>query len=628
MNRFINGESLIVLACIVVFWPALRGEFIFDDDIHLTQNHLVQAPDGLSRIWGGKETAVYWPVTYSNFWLEWRLWGMKTSGYHITNLLLHMATALLLWSVLRELNIPGAWFAAMLFAVHPINVESVAWISQRKGLLALLFSLLSISWYLKVEEGRGKAEEEKSKGGEEQIPSIAGPSVWYWLSVAAFLLAMLSKGSVAILPVVLLMIVWWRRPIIKIDVARTLPYWLIAIVFTGVNVWQHTTGKVIRTASFGERLAGAGAVVWFYLGKALAPIQLVFVYPQWHVEPRDLLWWLPLATVAAVTLVLLAKRNAAHDNWGRALLFAWLFFCVALVPVLGFVDAGYMKYSPVADHYQHIALIGVVALVAAAWGKWRQHASEGNRTGCDIAAFIMISVCGFLSWQQSRIYRDPIALYQDTLAKNPACSLAEYNLGNTFADKGKLTEAIEHYQRALQIQPNSTDAHNNLGNTLLRQGQIEEAITHYREALRIEPTSAVANTNLGIALLTAERIPEAIGYLNEAVRFDADHADAHYNLGIALAKSGRLEEAIGEFKETLRVEPYNLRSYTSLTTAYAQLQRPAEAITYAEQGLQIARAQGNAEAAQQIEDWLKTYRAAGAKLQGGSLEKSNSKPAQ
>ena len=163
MNRFINGESLIVLACIVVFWPALRGEFIFDDDIHLTQNHLVQAPDGLSRIWAGKETAGYWPVTYSNFWLEWRLWGMKTSGYHITNLLLHMATALLLWSVLRELNIPGAWLAAMLFAVHPINVESVAWISQRKGLLALLFSLLSISWYLKAEEGL-----RQSRRGEKQ----------------------------------------------------------------------------------------------------------------------------------------------------------------------------------------------------------------------------------------------------------------------------------------------------------------------------------------------------------------------------------------------------------------------------------------------------------------------------
>ncbi len=251
--------------------------------------------------------------------------------------------------------------------MHPLNVESVAWIAQRKGLLALVFFLLSILWYVREEERRAA---DVSAG-----PAGFHAGKYYWLSFLAFVLAMLSKGSVAILPLVLLLIVWWqRRRLTRWDLLRSAPYWAVAAALAAVNIWYQArmTQVPFRTASFSERLAGAGAVVWFYLSKALAPIDLVLVYPQWRIQTARLLWWLPLAAAAILTALLWRHR---HNAWSRAILFGWAFFCAALVPVLGFTDVGFMQYSLVADHYPYIALIGLVAAVAAGWSFWRRRAA-------------------------------------------------------------------------------------------------------------------------------------------------------------------------------------------------------------------------------------------------------------
>ena len=366
------GAALIIVAVFICYLPCITGGFIWDDNSLMAENFIVKAADGLHRFWCTAEPQDFWPVTNSSFGLEWRLWGMTSTGYHATNLILHILTALLIWAILRKLFMPGAFVAGLIFALHPANVESVAWIAQRKNLLAMLFFLFSILSYVKFLElarPRLTAKQITSTGHIPLsafscfIPHPSSFHFWYWLSLAAFVLAMLSKGSVIVLPALLLGIIWWRRPLTIRDMAQMAPFFAVAAALAVVNVWfqTHGTDLVIRTATFNERMLGAGGVVWFYLYKALVPLNLLFVYPQWRIEAGNMLWWLPLAAAVVVTALLWCYR----DGWSRPFLFAWGFFCVALLPVLGFADVYFMKFSLVANHYQHIALIGPVALAGA-----------------------------------------------------------------------------------------------------------------------------------------------------------------------------------------------------------------------------------------------------------------------
>ncbi len=297
-----GGALLIAGVALLVYLPALDGDFVLDDDIYLTNNPQIAASNGWYQFWvTAQKTMDFYPVSNTTLWIEWRLWNLHSAGYHFTNLLLHVAASLMLWAVLKKLEIPGAFLAALLFTVHPVNVESVAWIAQRKGLLAVLFFLLAIFWFLKADEMQQRA-------------NLSSGEKWYWLSLAAFMLAVLSKGSVVILPFVLLGIVWWRRRRITMpDFVSTLPYFLVAAVLLVLNLWAQSRGfsQVVRSVSISERLAGAGSVVWFYLSKALLPINQVFIYPKWGIEIHDLLWWLPLVAALGVTLALWLCRNAS-----------------------------------------------------------------------------------------------------------------------------------------------------------------------------------------------------------------------------------------------------------------------------------------------------------------------------
>jgi hypothetical protein len=347
-RQWLTAIIVIAVMAYVVYAPSLSGGFLWDDDTLITHNPLITAPDGLIRIWFTSEAVDYWPVTNSSFWIEWRLWGMNPIGYHVTNLVLHVGNAILFWAILRHLRIPGALLAAAIFTVHPINIESVAWIAQRKNTLSQCFFLLSVLWFLKDESG-----------------SAGRRRGWYALSLAGFVLAMLSKGSAASLPLVLLLIVWWtRNRITARDVLRAVPFFVVAAALTLVNLWFRTHGdaEVFRQATLAERIAGAGAIVWFYVFKAVWPIHLAFVYPLWRIDSDDIRWWLPLAAALVLTALLLWYRG---KPWGRAGLFAWLYYGVALLPVLGFADTPFMRYSLVADHYQYTAILGLAALVAA-----------------------------------------------------------------------------------------------------------------------------------------------------------------------------------------------------------------------------------------------------------------------
>ncbi len=598
--RALAGVIIIAGAVVLAYLPALSGGFLLDDDLLLTTNPLIKAPDGLCRFWCTTEQADYWPMTNSTLWIEWRLWDMNSTGYHVTNLILHIVAALLMWVILRRLSIPGAFFAALLFAVHPVNVESVAWISQRKNVLAMVFFLLSILCYL----GQfSSSSSDNAPGSADLAQGECGLLMgrWYWLSLAMFLLGMLSKGSVVILPVLLLGILWWRRtgtvPIFasakmglspyvsRWDLIRTAPFFLVAAVLAVVNLWfqTHGTEVVIRTAGFAERLLGAGGVVWFYLYKAFLPLNLVFIYPQWRIEAGNLLWWLPLAAALAVSAVLWWYR----EGWSRPILFAWGFFCVSLVPVLGFTDVGFMKYSLVSDHYQHIAIMGVLGLAAAGWSEWRERSWGRVRTAAGAAAVVAAGTLAVLTYQQSGLYCDAVRLYQATLEKNPGSWLAHYNLGNALNNIGRPQEAIFHFEQALRLKPDFTEAHNNLAATWEAMGQRSQAIKCYEQILRLKPDYAEAHNNLANALTKIGRVQEAIEHYQQALHFRPEYAEFYNNLGAAYVALGQQLQAIEQYEQALRLRADYAEAHYNLATALINTDRTEEAIEHYEQALRF-----------------------------------------
>jgi protein O-mannosyl-transferase len=611
-----GGATLIALAIFIAYLPSINGGFVLDDDEFLTQNPLIQTFDGLYRFWCSTKAQEFYPVSYSSLWIEWRLWERNPAGYHVTNLILHFIDVLLIWIILRKMRIPGAFFAAMIFAVHPVNVESAAWIAQLRNMLAMTFFLLSILWYFKAGTYAASTDiaPTRSHGGPWERETIFSSFIlhpssfhfWYRLSLAAYVLAMLSKGSAAVLPVLLLGIVWWLRPLTKWDLARAAPFFLIAVALTGVNVWFQTHGEevVIRSTDFTHRLLGAGGVVWFYLYKALLPVELVFIYPQWHIEAGNVLWWLPLLAVLIVTMLLWSYRK----SWSRPLYFTWGFFCVALLPVLGFIDVGFMKYSLVADHYQHIAIIGVIALAAAGFNFWHQRMRGLSHRVAAIAAVAAVGILVFLTWHQSGLYSDQITLYQATLEKNPNCWIAHNNLGKRYYETGRLQDAIEHYRRAVVLNPLYVEAHYNLGLAINDSGNPKESIEHYQRALQLGTNHPEVYNNMGNALLQTGHPLESIRYYEQAIRLDPDFVSVHNNLGAALIQAGRPQDATEHFKHALHQSPGYTDALSNLALAYADMNRSSDAIETAKKAMELARSQGQTAQAKQIADWLNAYR--------------------
>ncbi len=682
--RVLVGAALIAAAVLLVYSPATNGGFILDDNRLLTENELIRDSGGLYRFWCSALATDYWPATNSSLWIEWRQWGMRPAGYHITNLILHTAESLLIWVILRKLAVPGAFLAALVFAVHPVNVASVAWITQRKNTMALLFFLLLTLWYIKgmqcaaskTAPGRlESASRDTTSGVIHPSSFIPHPSSLYWFSLAAFVGAMLGKGSVAVLPVLLLVIVWWRRPLTWKDLLLIAPFFAVAALLTIVNLWfqTHGTEAVARDAGFTERLLGAGGAIWFYLYKAVLPLDLAFVYPLWHIKTGNPLWWLPLFAALIVTAALWRLRG----TWSRTILFAWAWICVALAPVLGFIDVGFMRFSLVADHYQHIAIIGPVALAAAAWSAWQRHAQGRSHWAAVAIAPLAVAALMLLTWRQTDLYRHAITLYQDTLQKNPDCWMvqnnmglalkdagrpqlaieyyrralllnprfadAESNLGNPLFETGKIGEAIEHLERALSLNPNHAPAHNNLGVILAQTGRPQEAIQHYKQALKIKPYFPEVYNNLGNLVYGKGQMRDAIEYFQKALSLKPDFPEVQYNLGNALVQDKQPQKAIAHYRESLRLmpnqpqvlysqgialmqidrpqeaaeqfrqallfQPDYIEAYFNLALAYAKTGRPADAVLMAQKALSITRAKGKKEYVKEIEQWLDANRA-------------------
>ncbi len=534
------AAGVIVLITLLAYLPALRGGFIWDDDSHITGSQALRTWHGLVRIWT-EPAAVpqYYPLVHTTFWAEYHLWGLNPFGYHLVNVLLQALNAILLWLVLERLRVRGAWLAAVIFAIHPVEVESVAWITELKNVLSATFYLSALLAYGQFSPWDAEETERPRRWG------------MYGLALGLFVCALLSKTVTCTLPAAILLLIWWKRGRVGgRDVRPLAPFFAVGAGFGLITAWTEKRFVGAQGTewayTFADRVLIAGRALWFYAAKLVWPENLTFIYPHWKIDTGQ--WWQWVFPLGAV--VVAAALWAGRARIGRGPLVAMLFFAGTLGPALGFVDVFPMRYSFVADHFQYLASIGVIVAVSAGV----MTVARDRRMRILAGAVIVVSLSA-LTWERGLVYRDVETLWRDTLAKNPDCWMAHNNLGILLAARGELQAARGEYREALRLKPDFYDPHNNLGNLLRKEGEAEKALAEYRQALRIEPRYVLARYNMAVALGDLGRIEEAMAQYRLAVEMKPDYADAHYNLGIALGKQGRLAEACEEFAQAVRYEP-------------------------------------------------------------------------
>ena len=582
-----SGAALCLLVA-VSYFPALSAGFIWDDLI-LTRATPLHTWSGLAQIWFGSHElnqyeAHYWPLLYTLFWLEHKLWGLAPLGYHLVNLLLHTGVVLLLWRLLWRLGVPGAWFAAAVFAVHPLHVESVVWVIGRKDILATLFYLSSVLAYIRFVE--------TPRGGRR-----GGP---YLLAVALFVLGLLSKSITITLPAALLLWHWWRHGRVTLaDCSRTLPFFLVGLGIT-LAEYVYYIGNQPTAFAYSplERGLIAARALAFYAGKLLWPAGLTGVYPRWEPGIGDLLAWGCAAGFAAVVAVLWHWRR----RLGRGPLAGVLFFAVALSPVLGFVDFGYMLSSFVADRYQYLAGIGLIAVVVAAacracqrgLGALPAHRTRPARLAIGAVGAAILAVAGLLTWNHAGLYRDPVTFFGHVIAHNPQARDAHHTLGNYLQTEGRYAEAHAAYDTALELRPDSPDLLNNIGVLLARQDRHEEAIARFREVLRLNPQHRTAVQSLIMVLINAGtslsnqgRHEEAIARFREALRLNPQHQTTMMNIASVRMNQGRYAAGLAAAQQVIARYPDDAQAHHLAGFGLFHLNREADALRHYDRALAL-----------------------------------------
>lgn len=569
------GLALVMLLTVVVYLPALNGGVLWDDSAHLTRPEL-QSWGGLARIWTDPlATQQYYPLLHSAFWFEHKLWGDAVLGYHLVNVFWHLLSVLLVYFVLKKLEIPGALLAAAIFSLHPVMVESVAWIAEQKNALSAVFYLSAMLMYLEFDESRRRSQ--------------------YCVALGLFVLGLLTKTVTASLPAALLVIFWWQRGTLswKRDVLPLVPFFLLGAIAGLVTAWIERTLIGAAGAEFEmtfiERGLLAGRVIWFYVMKLLWPANLMFVYPRWQIELT--VWWQWLFPVAALgaTALLWGFRGKA-----RAPIAAWLLFVGTLFPALGFLNVYPFVFSFVADHFQYLASLGLITLFAAAISRRFDRLHGSVRVAGVLLCLVLVGTLALLSWRQSRMYADSFALYRTTIERNPDCWMAHFHLGARLDANGERKEAIEHYQQALRIRPNYAEADNNLGLALMQAGRNAEAIEHFQHAVKVSPDFDEPYNNLGLALSNAGRQSEAIDAYKVALERRPDDPIALNNLGIALATAGRPSEALEPLERAVRRKPDYAQAHNSLGIALARCGETQRAVEHFLQAVKLNPSYANA----------------------------------
>lgn len=611
-----------LLTIIIVYIPAIRAGYIWDDDRYVTGNELLASIDGLGRTWFEiGATVQYYPLVFTTFWLEYHLWELNPAGYHLINVLLHACGAWILFLVLRRLCVPGAFVAAAVFALHPVQVESVAWITERKNVLSGVFYLSSLLLYLRF----------VGFGEEHVVPARR----WRFYAGALLLYgcALLSKTVTCSLPAAIVLLLWWKRKRLSWTmIVPLVPMFAVGLLFGLTTAWveREFVGARGETWSLSamSRVLIAGRALWFYAGKLIWPFHLSFNYERWDVNSA--VWWQYLYPCLAVVLVvgLWRLRRAT----GKGPLVAVLLFGGTLLPALGFIDLYPMRYSFVADHFQYLASGSLTTLFVAmiafglarilrAASRSRKPVARPSRAPHTICAVVVLTGLAILTWRQAGVYHNQETLWNHTLAENPKSWIAHNNLGVFLEAKGRKEESFNHYVSALELKPDFVLANKNLGVLLMRRGRLWEAEAHLRRAIdfapdygdaygqlgiclakqgktseaivllnksvELRPTDAAVYNNLGWTLAGSKKFDEAILAYRKALEMDPASADAHYNMGTALVSLGRFQEAISPLAHAVRIKPDYADAYYNMGHVYFQLGRRQEAIDNYQAALRI-----------------------------------------
>jgi tetratricopeptide (TPR) repeat protein len=576
---------VLIVATLLVYQPAWNGKPIWDDEIHITTPAL-RSFYGLIRIWTDPGAAPqYYPLLHTVFWLEDKLWDGWPLPYHLLTILLHAILALLLWQILRRLEVPGAWLAAAIFALHPVHVESVAWFSEVKNTLSGVFAAAATLAYLKYDKDRQSAA--------------------YLLALVLFAAGLMTKTAIVTLPVVLLVIFWWKRGEVawKRDLKPLLPFFGLALVAGIVTVWveQKFCAEHGETFDFSpiDRLLIAGRLFWFYLGKLFWPADLTIIYPSWQISEN--VWWQYLFPIAALALFFglwIARRKS------RGPLAALLCFAAMLFPVLGFFNLSYFMSCPPplrhfaifrADHFQYLADTAIIAFIASGVGWFWARNQTRLRSVFSVGVAAVLVLLGGLTWAQSRNYRDAEICFRDVISKNPNSATAHNNLGNVLLERGAVDEAIAHFKKALEIEPNYQFGQSSLGAALVRRGDATAAIPLLRSVLKADPNNPKANYSLAGALAQTGQSEQAIVHYGRALQLAPDFVDARTNLANLLLENGKIDAALAHYRRVVELQPNDPGPHYNLAVGLARKGETDSAIAELRIALQLDPAYPDAE---------------------------------
>ena len=548
--------AALALMVAISYGPVFTADYIWDDKIFQEEAPSIRAFTGLPDIWFNprtiKQEAHYWPLIYSSFWLEYQLWGFNPIASHIVNLLLHLGVCVLLWRLLLRLNVPGAWLAAAVFALHPVHVEAVAWVIARKDLMASIFFLLAAGAWLRYREEAGRGT--------------------YFSMLAFFVAGMLSKSIVVTFPAALLVWVWWKHGRIQgRDLAQTAPIFLVGFAITaGDLTFYHDRAVIGFDYAWLERFVIAAKALWFYAGKLLWPWPLVAIYPKWDVNPTDLLNWLPLlAGLALLTGLWLARHRI-----GRGPLAAALLFAIMLSPVLGLSINVFMEFAFAADRYQYFASASLIAFLVAAAVTACQRLPAGAFQGAKAFAFLALAGYGLLTFQYALAFRNDAVFWQHVVTENPAAHSAYYNLGLALVDQGQVLEGIAAYEEAMKWDPDSAGTFINLSFALLQLGRNEEAVHAAQRAVELDPKALLAHQNLASASHQLGRYEETLAALKEVAKLmKKPTAEHNYHMGHIATLLGRTDEAERYLLHSLKIDPNYKDARNQLLHTYIEAGR-------------------------------------------------------
>jgi tetratricopeptide (TPR) repeat protein len=536
--------AFLVLA-LAVYLPATKAGFIWDDDAYVTENPLLRDVGGLWRIWTTTETPQYYPLVFTTFWVEYQLWGLDPAGYHIVNIILHALNAALIGLILHTLRVRGAWWVALLFAVHPVHVESVAWVTERKNVLSALFYLLSFHTYLRYE--------------------LSARRGLYITALLLFFLALLSKTVAASLPLALLLALYYMKKKLKIvDGLRMLPFFGLSVAMGLVTVFLEEgmieAVKAEFQFSWLERGLIACKALLFYPFKLIVPYPLIFNYPRWDMETAGP-WALAVIPLLAGLLVYLWRKEL------HGYLCATVFFVVTIAPALGLFNVYPFRYSFVADHFQYLASIGILILVVqAARGKWIW-----------VAGPPVIVLLGVLTWNQAGVYKDVETLWQDTISKNPRSWLAHNNMALLQLDRGETLLAMESFNKAINCKPTSVESYTGRGMVRRTLQDYDGALLDFDSAVKLDPSYPQLYLHRGELYSKLGRYDEAVRDLDTFLQSNPDYMPAYRSRAIAHLGAQRYDSALSDLDRAIELGA-NEEAYNDRGVVYMQMKRYGEAI--------------------------------------------------